>query len=460
MKLIIITLSVLISLSAGAQEISGMWYGMVNLGGVKLRTDLELIPDDNGWKVTMYSPDQTDQPIEGGTATIAGDSVYIIHERLKLTYDAKYSSEREELSGTFNQGAYRIPLVMTRTKIEKPEIKRPQTPTESHGKVEEIIIRNDETGLDIGATVTFPSGDIKTAKFVIMASGSGAQDRDENIMEHKPFAVLADHLCRQGIASIRFDDRGTGKSGGTFSGTDLAGFASDIRAVYNYARSRKDASQVGLLGHSEGGMHIMITNKEVKGVDFMIFLACAGVKGEELYLKQHREIAAKSGETEEEAQRTVDFFKQIIQIGRKEKNPSAALQRYLGNYYDSLSEEEQGLVGSKFQFQAGLMAFCNNDWFRDFMDFEPADYWKSMKKVPTLVLNGTKDVQVDCEMNIAGFEKGLTKVKNPHFETHKMEGMNHLFQKCETGLVAEYGEIETTIEPEVLKIISGWINKL
>jgi len=375
-----------------------------------------------------------------------------------MAYVGLYNKKAQKIAGTFKQGGSAVPMLMGREKIEKTETKRPQTPKPPFVySSEEIKISNKETGFEIGATVCLPK-DMKSNAIVVFSSGSGPQDRDETMMKHKPFAVIADHLAKNGIGSIRFDDRGVMQSGGDYSACGISDFASDVQAVFKYARKKYTSSKIGMLGHSEGGMHIMMANKSLKDADFMVFLACVGVSGEKLYLTQQKDLSLLTGGTEEVANETVEFWAEIIKIGKEEKKPTAAIKAFLAGYYDGLSEGDKVAIGgTKEEFTAAMLGGCDNPWFRSFMKFEPTDYWKTMKKVPCLILNGSKDVQVDAEMNLKGFETGLTSVKNTAFKIQEIEGVNHLFQKCETGMMSEYGVIETTIEPEVLEIISKWL---
>jgi alpha/beta superfamily hydrolase len=455
--LLILFLSLFFTVSF-AQNITGMWHGVININGLTLRISMEVTESDNGYDVMLYSWDQTKEGIPGGEFRLQGDTVMLTHEKLQMAFVGVYNKEGQKIDGTFRQGGSTVPLLMGREKIEKTETKRPQTPKPPFAySSEEIKINNKETGFEIGATVCLPK-DMKSNSIVVFSSGSGPQDRDETMMKHKPFAVIADHLATNGIGSIRFDDRGVMQSEGDYSASGVPDFASDVKAVFSYARKKYTTSKIGMLGHSEGGMHIMMANKSLKDADFMVFLACVGVSGEKLYLTQQRGFSLLTGGTEKVANETVEFWADIIKIGKEEKQPSDALQKFLENYYNGLSEEDQIAIGGTLeQFTASMMGSCNNEWFRSFMEFEPTSYWKSMKKVPCLILNGTKDVQVEAEMNLKGFEDGLKSVNNSLYKIHKVEGVNHLFQKCETGMMAEYGVIETTIEPEVLELISTWL---
>lgn len=461
MRIITLVLIVLFCADSYSQDVSGMWYGILDFGSLKLRTNFHLIQDGENWKVSLYSPDQLAEAIDGGVVEVKADSVIIAHEQLNMLYKGVSNTEGTEINGVFEQAGQKLELNLSRNEIEKPKINRPQTPKGPFDyTVKEIEILNHETKLKLSATLNLPKGG-EPYKIVVFASGSGPQDRDETIMEHKPFAVLAHHLAKNGIGSIRFDDRGTGKSEGRYSTTGIDGFASDVKAVYNYVNSKYKSSKIGLLGHSEGGMHIMKSNLATMDADFMIFMACVGIQGDKLYLKQQADLTLASGGSQEDADEAVKFWGDIIKIGKKEKEPSEALQKYMSNYYNELSDEEQKTIGgNELQFTAGIMQACNNVWFRSFMEFEPKDYWKSMKNIPVLALNGSKDIQVDPKMNLDGFEEGMKKVKNLDFTKYEIQGVNHLFQKCETGMISEYGAIETTIEEEVLELISGWIKNL
>lgn len=461
MKLILLFFFLFISHFSFSQDIRGWWHGKVNLMGTSLRVSLDIQPKDEDWSVVFLSPDQGNDPINGGSITIKGDSIFVRHEKMKVWIEGLYDDANQKINAQFFQMGINSDLELGRDTIAKTTPKRPQTPTNFDSfYTEDITIENKEANIHLSGTLSLPS---KSGKHpvVILASGSGPTNRDADLLGHQWFKVLAWHLAEKGIGCIRFDDRGVGKSEGNHREGTVKDFGSDVKAVFEYAKKRNEFSTIGLLGHSEGGMHIMLANKALKGqVDFLIFLACVGVKGEEVYLKQHKLVGEKTGLTALECERNVALFKAIIAAGRKEKYPGPTIDKLTGEAYDALDEKTKFQTGNKMRYIATIMAFANNEWFRQFMDFEPKKYFKYMKQIPVLILNGTEDIQVDCEQNTTGFEAGLTKVKAQNFTIHKMKQMNHLFQRCKTCSISEYGRIETTIEPEVLNTISDWMNKL
>lgn len=451
-----LTFFCLLVFSANAQGVGGWWYGSIDVMGMEMRLNLKITNTDSEPEAILVSPDQSEAEMKA-EIEINKDSIFVEIKSLMLSIKGNYNNEEEIIDAEFRQSVISSELKFQREPLEKQEIKRPQTPVGPYSYFsKDVVIKNEKSGYDLGATLTLPK-EIRKYPVVILASGSGAQDRDETIMEHKPFAVIADHLAKNGIGCLRFDDRGVGKSGGSFGKANLMDFASDVEAVFRYAKTRPEVSKIGLCGHSEGGMHIMIANKSIKKkADFMIFLACVGTDGTDVILTQQREMAP----TEEEGIENAEFMAKVIDIVKSKNEPSADLSKFLDSAYLQLSPEDKNEAGTQLQFKMGIMSFVNNEWFKQFVMFNSSDYYKGLKKTPTLVLNGEKDVQVNSKKNLKAFETGLKKVKAKDFTIIEMKGMNHLFQKCESCTISEYGKIETTIEQQVLDEMSTWLHQI
>jgi hypothetical protein len=306
-----------------------------------------------------------------------------------------------------------LPLVMTKG---APEAKRPQTPKEPYPyTTEEVMFRNTTDLATLVGTLTWPVGYDKNAKqkptVVLMVTGSGQQNRDEELMQHKPFLVIADYLARHGIATLRYDDRATGASvGGEVKNATSEDFARDAAAGLEYLRNTKAFSKVGILGHSEGGLiAFMLAAK--KQTDFIVSLAGPGVKGDTLLVAQGNRILSLSGMP---ANMTVEKYRQ-----------QDAVQQM--------------------------------PWLKWFIDYDPSANIAATH-CPVFALNGDRDCQVISTQNLTAIERLLPKSKQHLIKEYP--GLNHLFQHCTTGLVAEYSQIEETISPEVLSDIVHWINSL
>jgi hypothetical protein len=341
---------------------------------------------------------------------------------------------------------------------------RPQTPTAPFPySIEEIVFENSVDGVRLAATLTLPHSD-KPCLAVVLISGSGPQDRDESMANHKPFWVIADHLSRHGIAVLRFDDRGTGTSTGDFAAAASENFSRDAEAAFDHLikdpRIRRDAT--GLIGHSEGGMIAPMVAARRSDVAFAVLLAGTGVNGREILLSQGQLILRAMGisdETQLQAQRATQLaiFDSVLNAPTEATQDDliAAAMRRLA---DSLPAEALKEEGLRQAVSAGISQM-RSPWFREFLTHEPGPILEKVK-CPVLALNGEKDVQVDPDLNLPAIQKALQKAGNQHFETVELPGLNHLFQTCRTGSLDEYQTIEETISPVVLERMTTWILQL
>lgn len=389
----------------------GSWSGKLNAGPVSLTLVLHLKQADGYVLASFDSPDQGAKDIPAYKEYLSDDSLAVKVEQIGMTYSARLKDGK--LVGTFSQSGFTTPLVLTKG---VPEVKRPQTPEPPYPyETEEVAFKNEKDGATLAGTLTWPVGYDPKAKqkpiVVLLVSGSGQQNRNEELFEHKPFLVIADYLARQGIATLRYDDRATGAStGGDVKNATTEDFARDAAAGMEYLRNRKAFSKVGLLGHSEGGLVAFMLAARKK-TDFIVTLAGSGVKGDTLLAAQGNRILAFSGMP---ATMTVEKYRQ-----------QKAVQEI--------------------------------PWLKWFVDYDPsADI--AATQCPVFALNGTFDCQVLSSLNLPAIQRLLPKSKYNLIKEYP--GLNHLFQHCTTGLVAEYGQIEETISPEVLSDIAQWIQAL
>jgi alpha/beta superfamily hydrolase len=298
---------------------------------------------------------------------------------------------------------------------------------------------------------------------VVLASGSGPQDRNCEILGHKPFLVIADHLAKNGIATLRFDDRGTGKSSGNFQEATLEDFASDVLACVAYIQkdpSLKDRVKIGLAGHSEGGMHVLMAAKKNKKIEFVIELASVGTSGKDVLIEQQYLIPLKNGGSQEHADWNKKLYTGMTRIVLKYNQEKA--QDPLTNFLDSMYQiapKEVKEQSNIFNFKIGMNMFMNTTWMRQFLAFETADYLKKLK-IPVLVINGSEDIQVPGLEAQEGFEKHLSPKSKIVSNLALLGGLNHLFQTCTTCSIYEYGELEETISITVLNMMTEWIKGL
>ena len=387
-----------IGLTATAQEVRRSWSGNLEAMGQKLPIVLNLVDG----KCTLDSPAQGATGIPATVDLLTKDSIKVSIKSLGATYVACFVDG--QLQGTFAQAGMKLPLNMKEISPDGPN--RPQTPKGPFPYItEEMTFTNTKAGATLAGTLTVPKGGAKCV--MIMVTGSGPENRDEEIYAHKPFAVIADRLARAGIATLRYDDRATGQSvGGDMKNATSIDLAEDAAAGIEWLRAQKRFKKVGLLGHSEGGLIAFMLGAQKK-VDFIVSLAGPAVKGDSILLYQSR-------------------------------NSGSTLAK-----------------GITMEYLRNMMK--GNKWVEWFMDYDPTENI-AKTKCPVLALNGSKDCQVPAAQNIPVLRRLLAKNKKTIIK--ECEGLNHLFQHCDTGRPDEYYNIEETIAEEVLADIVGWVNKL
>lgn len=389
----------------------GAWSGKLNVGPMSLTLVLHLEQADGSVKVSLDSPDQGAKGIPASKEYLSDDSLAVKVESIGMTYRAHLKDGK--LDGTFSQNGFSTKLVLAKGVAE---VKRPQMPKSPYpNTMEEVTFRNEKDGASLTGTLTWPVGYDKNTKkkpfVLLLVSGSGQQNRDEEVFDHKPFLVIADYLARQGIATLRYDDRATGKSvGGEVKNATTADFSRDAAAGIDFLRSTNAFSKVGILGHSEGGSIAFMLGAQKK-VDFIVSLAGPGVKGDTLLAAQGNRILELSGQP---ANMTVKKCRQ-----------QEAVQQ--------------------------------TPWLKWFCDYDPSEDIRNTR-CPVFALNGDRDCQVLSSLNLEAIRSLLPASKRNLIKEYP--ALNHLFQHCTTGLPTEYGQIEETISPEVLGDIAKWIQSL
>jgi pimeloyl-ACP methyl ester carboxylesterase len=405
--LLLLLLSVT-SYGATAGNIEGTWHGTLKLNAMKLSIVMHF--SDNA--CTLDSPDQGAKGIKGEVREITAEKVDVAFPTLNATYTGVLKDGKIE--GTFTQMGYKLPLVLEEG---QPVRIRPQTPQPPFPyQTEEVSFVNTEDSASLAGTLTYPVGYNSKRKVpvVIMVTGSGLQNRDEELFEHKPFLVIADFLARNGIASLRYDDRGAGLSTGDIENVTTEGFCRDAAAGIAFLRKTGHFSKIGVLGHSEGGSIAFMLAAQKK-CDFIVSMAGPGLRGDSIIVEQTNELLRQQGQ------------------------PATMTVR---------------------QMRLTMLLQKTNPWYDYFVDFDPAPVIKQIK-CPALLLNGDKDSQVMAASNIPVIRALLSdneKHQLPDNQVIKVyPGLNHLFQHCTTGMPAEYGSIEETISEEVLHDIAEWI---
>ncbi len=432
----------------------GNWSGKLELPTAKLEIIFKISQDKNGLLTAkMDVPMQGAKDIPANKTEVKNDTLFITIAAIGGSFSGAIESN-EKISGIWKQNGARLPLILIKTE-KVTQLNRPQTPKPPFPYlVKEVEYLNPESGYKIAGTLTIPT-DAKNCPAVILITGSGVQDRDETIFEHKPFMVIADYLTRNGIAVLRTDDRGVGGSEGEIKSATSNDFATDVIAGIEYLKtvSEIDIKKIGLIGHSEGGIIAPIVATKTTDVAFIVLLAGPGTTGKQILFNQAALINKTAGLTDGQIEQNRKLQEAIFNILLTEKDSAKQMDRlqrtYSNGMYPMMNDEQKKLIDTK-------VAGINNAWFKYFLTYNP---YPTLTKVtcPVLALNGEKDLQVPAKTNLTAIKKALTEGGNKNFETLELNGLNHLFQHCKTGAVSEYSEIEETISPEVLKIITDWI---
>ena len=442
-------------------KITDKWMGVLKISTVELRIVFKINENEDGsLKALLDSPDQGAFGISVNSVIYNDPNVKFVVPSVAGFFEGKF--EQDSIVGTWNQGGSSLPLTLNRSgEIEPP--KRPQEPEAPLPYIEEdVSYENKEAGLTLAGTFTYPEN-TDNLPVVILISGSGPQNRDEELLGHKPFLVLADHLTRNGIGVLRFDDRGIGKSTGDFTSATTEDFVSDAIAGIEYLKTRREVDQdkIGLIGHSEGGLIAPLAAVQHDDVDFIVMMAGPGMSGKEILRLQTALIMRAQGVDEESITKEVDLAMRLYDIVINEKDSLAARQKIwkvFDSRYAGMTEEEKTQTGNPDNYFNQQLNILLSPWFRFFLEYDP---YETLTKVdiPVLAINGEKDLQVPPKENISLIEKALKEGGNKNYKVVELKGLNHLFQEAETGSPNEYAKIEQTISPEALNIITDWIKK-
>ncbi|MDY0344696.1 MAG: alpha/beta fold hydrolase [Lentimicrobium sp.] len=455
----ILIFTLLISHVLTAQDITGQWNGVLTIQGTQLRVVFHVSKTDNGYSATMDSPDQGAKGIPVTNTTFESPVLKFQIVNAGIEYIGELMGN--EIMGTFKQGGLELPMNLTRETIEKIEVKRPQEPARPFPYYsEEVSFQNPGAGITLAGTLTLPG---KEGNFpvVILITGSGPQNRDEELLGHKPFLVIADYLTRNGIGVLRYDDRGVGQSTGDFKAATTADFATDVESAIAYLKTRKEVNvhKIGLAGHSEGGIIAPMVASESNDVSFIVLLAGTGIRGDKLLLLQQELIAKANGVSETEIEKSIRansrLFEMVVKSNDNEKLKADLTNEINDIFKNDTSAEIPGGM-TKDEFISIQVDQITSPWMQYFMKYDPATTLEKVK-CPVLAVNGEKDLQVPPKENLTAIHNALEKGGNKNITTIEFPDLNHLFQESKTGSPTEYATIEQTFSPTALEEITRWI---
>jgi pimeloyl-ACP methyl ester carboxylesterase len=455
----LLPLALLLALHSGAnagvvEEHLGYWMGELKLpDGRVLKSGIELFTraDGSAWG-SMASPDQGGYDIPIRSMEERGDTVemQLAFGKMKMTWLG------EHFKAEWQQGGKTFPLELKRV-AQFPHKVRPQTPVLPFPYTQEAIAIRGTSGVTLGATLSVPKGIVKPT-VVILVHGSGPATRDEEIEGHRIFAVLADHLVRQGVAVLRYDKRGISRSTGDYENHTQFQLADDLSAVVNAIKARQQFGRLGLIGHSEGPMiAAAVTARQPASVDFLVSMAGVGLPGLDLMLLQDRLVAKDRGASPEEIAQLMVYVRHFYDIVMAEADNEARVAA-LKAFQKTLPDEDKALV-AKYKMHGGSLSLgmAARPSLRVMLMADPGSDWRAVR-CPVLALNGSLDHQVPSE-SLAGIVASLHEGGNKKVESAVIPSLNHLFQTAKTGGENEYGVIEETIAPVALQQIAAFVRK-
>lgn len=431
-----------------SQNISGTWTGKLSLPNeTKLNIVFHIKATEEGYTATIDSPDQGAENIATDSVALTNNELFIKIGKLMMTYKGKLENDTTINGSMIGMFPMKLNLIKKELKLNRPQEPLPPYPYIT----EDVLFENKDAQIKLSGTLTYPKVGNKFPAIVLI-TGSGPQNRDEEIFGHKPFLVIADYLTRNGIAVLRYDDRGTARSEGNFKSATTKDFASDALFAFKYLKTRKeiDSQKIGLLGHSEGGIIVFMLAAENNDIAYIISLAGIAYKGEDALAEQRKMIFQASNTSSAEYEQNEVLYKKMNKM--IEGKTLEEVKQNAIIYVDSLFPS--GVFPAQKELIAKQIVVEASPWMRFLLQYDPG---KDITKIkcPILAVNGLKDLQVNADTN-------LDKIKelSPKATIKKYPDLNHLFQHSRTGLLIEYGKIEETISPEVLQDITNWTKEI
>jgi uncharacterized protein len=461
MKKITTILCVLLLSSTGfSQAIEGTWNGNLEVqAGRKMMFIFQISKTADKLETEIAIPSQGVKGIKPAKTTFEEGVLFIDASNVGFKYNGKWNASLGTIEGTFQEGINSVPLNLTKETIKEVKLNRPQEPIKPFPYKEELVkFENQREKITLAGTLTLPKSSGKKPPVVILITGSGPQDRDQSFATHKSFLVLADYLTRNGIAVLRYDDRGFGESTGNFAEGTTADFATDVLSAIDFLKTRTeiDIKKIGLIGHSEGAIIAPMVANLSKDIAFIVMLAGTGTTGKEVSLTQaidYRNFPV-SDEKQYEA-----YVKTAIEIASSEKEIEI-VRGELRAFYNNSALLASLLPPNmnKDEFIENLVSTRTTPWIKYFYNYNPVSEIRKIN-IPAFALYGSNDTQVPPKYHLQPVKDALAASKSKKYEVVLLEGLNHLFQVSKTGRISEYAQIEQTFAPEALEKISTWILK-
>jgi pimeloyl-ACP methyl ester carboxylesterase len=456
--LCLLTLGAAAGLAAAAdQGVVGSWMGTITLPSAEIAVIFHLASTPEGaLQATLDVPDQGAQGLPVDSVTWQDGALRLEIKFIDVVYEGKLTADGQSCEGSLVQGGTTTPLTLRR--VEKvPERRRPQEPKPPYPYREEEVCFASVPGVRLAGTLTTPAegGPFPAVVFI---SGSGPQDRDSSFMGHRSFFVLADYLTRRGIAVLRVDDRGVGKSIGDRAKCTSKDWADDALAAAAYLRTRGEINvkQIGLLGHSEGGIVAPMAAVQDPQVAFLVLLAAAGVPGEEVSLLQNEVIAKADGASEQDLVANRALTAAIYNLVKQEKDDAVAAERIRQVMTAELAKDSRVTKERADAQVSAILSQVLSPWFRYWVSYDPRPTLEQIK-VPVLALTGEKDLQVPASQSLPVLAQALNAGGDQRATVKALPGLNHLLQTAKSGSPSEYAGIEETMSPAAMEMIADWI---
>jgi len=451
----VLLISITSSVWGNTQDILGSWMGTLRVGNVELRIAYTIQENQYGsLSATLHSPDEVVYDIHVNEIHYEDHRLTLVCEAVQATYEGRLVSGRSSVhfDGHWHQGGQAIHLIL-RPVEEVPRPNRPQEPQPPFPYEEqEVVFENIPAGIQLAGTLTIPEG---TGPFPVLVtiSGSGSQDRNSTIFEHKPFWVLADYLARLGMAILRYDDRGVGGSTNTETEATTADLAGDVRAAVSFLLDHQDIdpNRIGLIGHSEGGIIAPMVATEFENIALIVLLAGPALPGSQILLDQNEDILRAQGVSELDIETRLTYLSLVFQI--LQDNPDDLVAR------EKIREAVIQIYGpSSSQELDNEAELWTSAWMRFFVSYDPGPTLAQVT-CPILALFCERDIQVDVSQNLPVMESIFAEAGHTDYLVQELPELNHLFQTAPTGVIEEYAQIEETFSPAALDVIGAWISE-